>query len=81
MNEELRDLREIMRDEMIMRDKILAVLKESPKSVPDIAKALEQPVYEVMFWVMAARKYGYLQESKEASDEGYYTYSVVERED
>ena len=81
MNGRLRDIREVMRDEMFMRDKILATLKESPKSVPEIAKALDHPVHEVMLWVMAARKYGYLQEGKEASDDGYYEYSVVEREE
>jgi hypothetical protein len=33
-----------------------------------------------MFWVMGLRKYGWVGEIKEVTDEGYYRYQVVERE-
>ena len=77
MEKETRNRREIIREEMYMRDKILSAVKDGPKTVPEIAKILEYPEHEVMYWVMAARKYGYLEESPEASDEGYYTYILT----
>jgi hypothetical protein len=76
-----RDVREIVRDEPIMRRPILAVLDAGPLTVPEIAAAIGQPPHEVMFWVMGLRKYGFVAEIKEATDEGYYRYQAVERED
>lgn len=76
---EIRDVREIIREEMIMRDKILSVLGEDSMTVPEIAHYLSCPSHEVMFWVMGMRKYGYVTE-KELTDEGYYKYGAVTRE-
>ena len=75
-----RDVREIVRDEQVMRRKILAALEDGPLTVPELATTLERPSHEVMFWVMGLRKYGWLAEIKEVTDEGYYRYQVVERE-
>ena len=75
-----RSVREIVRDEQVMRRRILEALEDGPLTVPEIAAAVERPSHEVMFWVMGLRKYGWLGEIKEAADEGYYRYQVVERE-
>jgi hypothetical protein len=75
-----RDVREVIRDEHLMRRQILAVLEAGPLTVPEIAEAIGRPTHEVMFWVMGMRKYGYLAEIKEATDEGFYQYQAVERE-
>jgi hypothetical protein len=75
-----RDVREIVRDEQVMRRRILAALADGPLMVPEIAAAVERPSHEVMFWVMGLRKYGWLAEIKEVTDEGYFRYQVVERE-
>jgi len=75
-----RDIREVVRDEQVMRRQILAVLADGPLTVPEIAAALERPTHEVMFWVMGLRKYGWLVEDKEVNDDGYFLYEVVERE-
>jgi hypothetical protein len=75
-----RDVREIIRDEQVMRRRILGVLEDGPLTVPEIAVALERPTHEVMFWVMGLRKYGWLAEIKEVNDDGYFSYQVVERE-
>jgi hypothetical protein len=75
-----RDVREIVRDEQVMRRRILAALADGPLTVPDLAAALGRPSHEVMFWVMGLRKYGWLAEIKEVTDEGYYRYRIVERE-
>ena len=75
-----RSVREIVRDEQVMRRRILAALEAGPLTVPELSSVLERPTHEVMFWVMGLRKYGWLAEIKEVTDEGYYRYQVVERE-
>ena len=75
-----RDIREVVRDEQVMRRKILAALEDGPLTVPELAATLDRPSHEVMFWVMGLRKYGWVAEIKEVTDEGYYRYQVVERE-
>jgi hypothetical protein len=75
-----RSVREIVRDEQVMRRRILAALADGPLTVPEIAAAVGKPTHEVMFWVMGLRKYGWLGEIKEVTDEGYFRYQVVERE-
>lgn len=76
-----RDVREIVRDEHIMRRPILRALEGGPLTVPEIAEAIGRPTHEVVFWVMGMRKYGYLAETKETNDDGFYLYAAVERED
>ena len=75
-----RDVREIVRDEQVMRRRILAALDGGPLTVPEIAAAIERPAHEAMIWVMGLRKYGWVAEIKEVTDEGYYRYRVAERE-
>lgn len=80
MNGVIRDVREIIREEMLMRGRILEVLQEGPKTVPEIAEAVDYPSHEVMFWVMGMRKYGHLAEDG-LTDEGYFKYRVVKEGD
>ncbi len=75
----MRDIREIIRDEMVMRSKILKILKDGPKTVPEVAKALGEPTEEVMFWMMGMRKYGYIEETQDITDEGFYRYEITEK--
>lgn len=76
-----RDIREIVRDEHLMRGRILELLEDGPLTIPEIARAIGRPSHEVTFWVMGMRKYGYLSEQKEVTDEGYYRYEATEREE
>lgn len=76
-----RDVREIVRDEHVMRRRILQALEDGPLTVPEIAEAVGRPTHEVVFWVMGMRKYGYVAETKETNDDGYYLYAAAERED
>jgi hypothetical protein len=76
----MRHVREIIRDEQFMRARILKVLESGPQTIPQISAALDKPTNEVGFWVMGLRKYGWLAEIKEVTDEGYFRYQVVERE-
>jgi hypothetical protein len=81
MSRPLREVREIVRDEHVMRNRILRVLDDGPHTIPEIAGAIDRPSHEVTFWVMGMRKYGYVKEEKEATDEGYYRYQAVERDE
>ena len=76
-----RDVREIVRDEHVMRRRILQALEDGPLTVPEIAEVVGRPTHEVVFWVMGMRKYGYVAETKETNDDGYYLYAAAERED
>lgn len=80
MSGEVRDLREVIREEMLMRDKIVGILKNGPRTVPEIAQVLGHPSYEVMYWVMGMRKYGYVSETGEVTDGGYHRYKAAVRE-
>jgi len=75
-----RAVREIIRDEHLMRRPILEALADGPLTIPQIAEAIGRPAHEVVYWVMGMRKYGYLAEIKEADDEGFYPFQAVERE-
>ncbi len=75
-----RDLREVIRDEHLMRKPILKALESGPLTIPQIAEAIGKPAQEVVFWVMGMRKYGYVAEIKEADDDGFYLYQTVQRE-
>ncbi|MFZ5647579.1 MAG: MarR family transcriptional regulator [Bacillota bacterium] len=77
MSDGVRDLREIIRDEMIMADIIIDSLREGPKTIPEIASAIGRPAHEVLIWVMGLRRYGRISEATEMTDDGYYRYSAA----
>ena len=74
-----RDLREIIREETFMRSRILGLLTEGPRTVPEIAESLGKPAHETMFWLMGMRRYGWVRETGSAED-GYFRYQAVQRE-
>ena len=73
-----RNVAEIMTDEMGMRDRIISQLSEDPKTIPEIAKALDFSSYDVMLWVMTMWRYGALEEVGKANADGYFKYRPVE---
>jgi len=75
---DLRNLSEVFRDEMVERDRVTAVLREGPKTLPEIAKALGAPNQEVTKWVMAMRRYGRVRDLPKARADDYYRYELVE---
>ena len=79
MKGEARDLREIIREEMLMADRIIDVLRDGPKTVPEIARAVGYTSREVTIWVMGLRRYGRLTETEEV-DDGYYRYRAAVKE-
>jgi hypothetical protein len=80
MSTTLRDDREIIREEPIMRERIVELLSDGPKTVPELASALERPTHEVLFWVMGMRRYGRLHEVGAADADGYFRYEAITRD-
>ncbi len=75
---ELRSLPEVLRDEMVERDRIAAFLTGGPRTLPEIAQALGAPVVEVTKWVMAMRRYGRVRDLPKSRADDYYRYELVE---
>lgn len=75
-----RDPREVVREEPIMRRRILDAVRAAPLSVPDIATQIGAPAHEVLVWVMGMRRYGYLSEVKSSAGDGYFRYQAAGRE-
>ena len=73
-----RPLAEVLRDEMVMRDRIAAVLRDGPKTIPEIAALLGAPSREVTLWVMAMRRYGKLEEMPKPKIDDYFRYKLME---
>jgi DNA-binding IclR family transcriptional regulator len=73
-----RDIREVIREETFMRSRILEILADGPKTVPEIAEQLGAPTDETMFWVMGMRRYGWVREVP-GEEDGYFRYQAVDR--
>jgi predicted Rossmann fold nucleotide-binding protein DprA/Smf involved in DNA uptake len=74
-----RELREVVREEMAMHGRILAAMKDEPRTIPEIAEAIGCPSHEVVIWVMGMRRYGWLREVKGSDGDGYFRYQVEDR--
>jgi len=72
-----RDIREVIRDEPLMSDRLLALLADGPKTVAELAATADLPAEEVMVWVMGLRKYGHVVEEKGSGRAAEYRYAVV----
>jgi hypothetical protein len=73
----MRDVAEVMRDEMVVKDKLIASLGAGPKTIPEIAAALGYPDHEVVYWVMALWRYGSLEPEARANAQGFYRYRLT----
>lgn len=77
---EMRNLAEVLRDEMVMRQRICDLLKKGPLTIPQLAEALGSPGWEVTTWVMALRRYGLLKELEKSRADDYYQYALSAEE-
>jgi hypothetical protein len=75
---ELRNLKEVLRDELVERDRVARVLRAGPKTIPELAAALGAPEYEVTKWVMAMRRYGRVHDLPKGRSDDYYQYALTE---
>ena len=71
-----RGLAEIMRDEMVMKDKIIDLLRDEPKTISEIAEAMACPSHEVMLWVMAMWRFGTVVEVEKGRTEDHFKYKL-----
>jgi predicted Rossmann fold nucleotide-binding protein DprA/Smf involved in DNA uptake len=74
-----RDDREVIREEPVMRARILAAVHDGPRTIPEIAAVIGAPTHETVFWVMGMRRYGWLAEIKGATVDGYFQYEATGR--
>ena len=74
-----RDIREVIREEPVVRGRILEALGGGPLTIPEIALAIGAPTHEVVLWVMGMRRYGWLAEIKGATVDGYFQYERTGR--
>jgi hypothetical protein len=76
MPEMVRNRREVFRDAFPMQDRIVALLREAPQTVPSLASALGTPTDKVMLWLMAMWRYGQVTPTGKPDAEGYYQYRL-----
>jgi predicted transcriptional regulator len=75
-----RDVREVIREEPLRRREIQAMLADGAKTIPEISAQLGYPSEEILYWIMGMRKYGYVAEVPEVTEDGYYRYRNADRE-
>jgi DNA-binding IclR family transcriptional regulator len=73
-----RGLPEVLRDEMTVRDRILDLLNQEPRTIPQIAEMLGYPSREVVIWVMGMWRSGAVEPTGNPGAEGYYQYRPKE---
>ncbi len=64
---------------MKIRKSIAKALSTGPKTIPQIAEIMNLPLSDVTYNVMTCRKYGYIEETGEVSDDDYYFYELKGR--
>lgn len=72
----MRDLSETLRDEIYIRDRISNLLRQGPKTIPELAVELGSPSREVFRWVMSLRRYGIIGEIPKERADDYYRYII-----
>ncbi len=73
-----RDIREIVHDEMIMKDRIAKILKDGPQTIPELAEAMGYPSHEVGIWLFAMRRYGEVAVVGKPDVDGYFKYELAQ---
>jgi len=62
-----------------IRKKIVEAIGRGPQTVPEIAEATGLPSHEVLWHVMAMKKYGDVVEGEESGD--YYQYALKQKQE
>jgi Bacterial regulatory protein, arsR family len=73
-----RDLGEVLRDGLAEEGRILRLLRDGPRTVPEIAEALGAPEPEVVLWVNGLRRYGRIKDLPKARADDYFRYAAAE---
>jgi len=59
-----------------IKKKLIKILKEGPKTIPEIVKVMEMPASEVVFYLMTVRKYGDISVGEIDDMDEYYYYQL-----
>ncbi len=59
-----------------MKKALLSALKESPKTIPQLAEILQLPKDEVMFNLMSLLKYGFVEAGEIDDKDEYFYYKI-----
>jgi hypothetical protein len=70
--------REVFRNAFVMRQRMAALLREQPRTVPALADALQASTQDVMLWLMAMLRYKEVEAVGKPDKEGYFTYTFKE---
>jgi predicted transcriptional regulator len=62
----------LLREQKQMQQSICQLIREEPKTVPEIALATGKPTHEVLWFVAALRKYGIIVETGMCNDYPLY---------
>jgi hypothetical protein len=62
-----------------MKDRIAQILKDGPRTIPELAEALEYPSHEVTIWLFAMRRYGEVEVAGKPDVDGYFKYELVRK--
>lgn len=74
-HETVEHTRELLKVQQTARKQVLNVIGEQAKTIPAIAAEVDLPSEEVIWHVMAMKKYGLVEET--GMDGEYYTYQEV----
>lgn len=74
----LRNPKEVLRDEMVERDRIRGALRSGPKTIPELAGELGALPSDVTKWLMGMRRYGLVRDVPKGRADDYSRYELVE---
>jgi predicted Rossmann fold nucleotide-binding protein DprA/Smf involved in DNA uptake len=77
---EMRNLQEVLRDEMLMHRLIYDLLKAKPMTIPELAQTLDMPSWEITAWIMSMRRYGLIKELPKGRADDYFQYTILSEE-
>ena len=66
----------LLKEQKRVQQEICKVLRETPKTVPEVAEAINMPAHEVLWYMASFKKYGLIVETGMCAD--YPLYQKVE---
>lgn len=70
---------QVIKNEMYLHEKIASLLKNGPKTIPEISKELNIPSSEATMHLMAMRRYNLVEELPKKRRDDYYKYALKEK--